>query len=436
MPVPARRSRSPRRRSRRRRATSPSSRSRPRASASTIAARLSPTRPPSPTRSSRSLTLDSAILNGRVEGKPLPHRDNPSSRDPHHRVGRRAQTVETLVSQYVAFLDGRIHEVALDWYAQADDGSVWYFGEDVFNYEDGVVADTDGTWLAGQDGPAGDDHARQPQVGDVYRPENIPGLVFEEVTVKTIGVTSTARRARSPARSSSRSSTRTAPRGQDLRPRLRRVLHRRRGDLEALALAVPTDALAGPPPAELTTCRTGADDVFDAAEAEDWDGARRRSMAMTAAWDGYRRRGVPPLLDAQMSDALASLARRGRRRRRRRGAPGRDRRRARHPRLPAAPPAAGRDRPRPLRALGAPAPGRRRGRRRGGRAATSPPSSGSWTASRDHRPGRADHDRPHLLLLRDTVVERTTSPRRSREAAGAAQVPGAPEAPTISCPAR
>ena len=28
-----------------------------------------------------------------------------------------------------------------------------------------------------------------PQVGDVYRPENIPGLVFEEVTVKTIGVT-------------------------------------------------------------------------------------------------------------------------------------------------------------------------------------------------------------------------------------------------------
>ena len=48
------------------------------------------------------------------------------------------QPVETLVSQYVAYGDGRIHEVALDWYAQADDGSVWYFGEDVFNYEDGV----------------------------------------------------------------------------------------------------------------------------------------------------------------------------------------------------------------------------------------------------------------------------------------------------------
>ena len=32
------------------------------------------------------------------------------------------QQVETLVSQYVAFLDGRIEEVAIDLYAQADDG--------------------------------------------------------------------------------------------------------------------------------------------------------------------------------------------------------------------------------------------------------------------------------------------------------------------------
>lgn len=59
------------------------------------------------------------------------------------------QPVETLISQYAAYLDGRIHEVALDWYAQADDGAVWYFGEDVFNYEDGVIADTNGTWPAG-----------------------------------------------------------------------------------------------------------------------------------------------------------------------------------------------------------------------------------------------------------------------------------------------
>ena len=60
--------------------------------------------------------------------------------------------MSTRIHQYVAYSGGRILEVALDWYAQADDGSVWYFGEDVFNYEDGVVADTHGTWLAGKDG--------------------------------------------------------------------------------------------------------------------------------------------------------------------------------------------------------------------------------------------------------------------------------------------
>jgi hypothetical protein len=94
------------------------------------------------------------------------------------------QPVETLESQYVAFLDGKIHEVALDWYAQDDDGAVWYFGEDVFNFEDGVVADSEGTWMAGRDGPAAMIMPADPQVGDVYRPENIPGLVFEEVTVE------------------------------------------------------------------------------------------------------------------------------------------------------------------------------------------------------------------------------------------------------------
>ena len=46
-----------------------------------------------------------------------------------------------MVSQFVAYGDGRVLEVARDYYAQADDGSVWYFGEDVDNYEDGVVVD-------------------------------------------------------------------------------------------------------------------------------------------------------------------------------------------------------------------------------------------------------------------------------------------------------
>src|SRR5215211_7660132 len=68
--------------------------------------------------------LHSAVLNGRIEGKPF-HTETtllPYTRAIEWPPGRQT---ESLVSQYVAFLDGRIQEVALDYYAQADDGSVW-----------------------------------------------------------------------------------------------------------------------------------------------------------------------------------------------------------------------------------------------------------------------------------------------------------------------
>src|SRR3712207_5052927 len=62
-------------------------------------------------------------------------------------ISWRGQRVETIRSQFVAYGDGRLLEVAVDYFAQADDGSVWYFGEHVDNYEDGVLVNHDGTWL-------------------------------------------------------------------------------------------------------------------------------------------------------------------------------------------------------------------------------------------------------------------------------------------------
>jgi len=88
--------------------------------------------------------LESVVLNGRVDGKPF-RTETTLLGDTRVIEWSPGQCVRTLVSQYVAYLDGRIQEVALDFYAQADDGSVWYFGEDVFNYRRGVVGDTSGT---------------------------------------------------------------------------------------------------------------------------------------------------------------------------------------------------------------------------------------------------------------------------------------------------
>ena len=118
--------------------------------------------------------LHSAILIGNDEGHLLKI-ETTLLPDPKV-IAWKGKRVKTLVSQFVSYLDGRMHEVALDWYAQADDGSVWYFGEDVFNYEDGVVADTNGTWIAGKDGPPGMIMPVDPQLGDAFRPENIPNF--------------------------------------------------------------------------------------------------------------------------------------------------------------------------------------------------------------------------------------------------------------------
>lgn len=222
------------------------------------------------------------------------------------------QQIEVLESQYVAFLNGRIHEVALDWYAQADDGSVWYLGEDVFNYEDGVVADTEGTWMAGKEGPGAMIMPSNPGEGDVYRPENAFPIVFEEVTVKSAGLTV------------------QGPHGPVEGAIVVEELHMDGTfedktfapgygefstgfgpNLEAVALAVPADALTGDVPAELATLTAGAFETLGANESPnesiDWNDLSSNVDAMTTAWESYRSNGLPPMLETQMGEALDML---------------------------------------------------------------------------------------------------------------------------------
>jgi hypothetical protein len=215
-----------------------------------------------------------------------------------------------LVSQYMAYLDGRIEEVALDRYAQADDGSVWYFGEDVFDYRNGAIAFTEGTWLAGREGPAAMIMPGDPRVGDVYRTENAPGIVFEEVTVKSVGKMV------------------AGPRGPVEGGMIAAELHSDRtsedkifapgygefrtaggGDLEALALAVPTDALPGPMPAELASLAASAEGILELARIGDWDSASATLTHMNAAWKMLRADNPPPMIAARLSEDLAALTR-------------------------------------------------------------------------------------------------------------------------------
>ena len=218
------------------------------------------------------------------------------------------ETIEALASQYVATLDGRIDEVAIDWYAQADDGSVWYLGEDVFNYEDGVIVDTEGTWLTGRDGPPAMITPADPEVGDVYRPENIPGIVFEEVTVEEVGKTVNGPRGPvSGAIVVSELHLDGQLEKKIFAPGYGEFSTGSGRDVEALAVAVPTDASPGRVPAELETLSTGAVGLIAAAQTEDWKGAAATLERVTAAWSSVRAAGVPPLIEAEMRRSLAAL---------------------------------------------------------------------------------------------------------------------------------
>lgn len=253
--------------------------------------------------------LHSAILSGTVDGKPF---HTQTTLLPETRIieWTEGQQVETLVSQYVAYLDGRIEEVALDYYAQADDGSVWYFGEDVFNYKDGYIADTDGTWLAGKEGPPAMIMPGDPKVGDVYRPENVPGLVFEEVRIKAVD-----QRVDGPHGSvegviiAGELHQNGSREDKTFAPGYGEFFTGSGGDVEAMALAVPTDALGGSAPVELEALSAGADKTFDAVRAENWTAAAASTESLNAAWDSYRARTVSQRLGTEMSRALESLSR-------------------------------------------------------------------------------------------------------------------------------
>jgi hypothetical protein len=249
----------------------------------------------------------SMLLLGKVDGQPF--RTEVTLLPETRIIAWQGQQVETLVSQYVAYLDGRLHEVAYDFYAQDDTGAVWYFGEDVFNFEDGAIADTHGTWIAGKDGPAAMIMPADPHVGDVYRPENIPGFVFEEVTVKAVGKTLDG--PLGPVDGGleiEELHMDGTTEGKTFGPGYGEFFTAGGGDVEALALGIPTDALPGRVPPELVALESDADAVFDAAGSRDWKAASASVAPMLDAWRTVQAGEVPDRLRPQLRRGLKALA--------------------------------------------------------------------------------------------------------------------------------
>jgi hypothetical protein len=100
--------------------------------------------------------------------------------------------VNVLVVRDDAFEDGELVESTLDYFAQHRDGTVYYFGEDVDNYENGVVVNHDGSWLAGEgENLPGVFMPASPKAGDTFDQERAPGIAEDHSEVLEVGLTVT-----------------------------------------------------------------------------------------------------------------------------------------------------------------------------------------------------------------------------------------------------
>jgi hypothetical protein len=86
----------------------------------------------------------------------------------------------------------RLIEDTEDWFAQDNEGNVWYFGESTAECADGAVANQSGSWEAGVDGAQpGIVMLGNPRVGDYYRQEYYRGYAEDVARVRELGATVT-----------------------------------------------------------------------------------------------------------------------------------------------------------------------------------------------------------------------------------------------------
>ena len=97
---------------------------------------------------------------------------------------REIMGVECAVVRDTVWIDGEIEEDTFDYFAQDQEGNVWYFGELSFEYEDGAISGIEGSWIAGEDGAhPGIVMKADPMVGDTYRQEFLLGEAEDAGTV-------------------------------------------------------------------------------------------------------------------------------------------------------------------------------------------------------------------------------------------------------------
>jgi hypothetical protein len=98
--------------------------------------------------------------------------------------------IEATVVRDSVYTGDELTEDTFDWYAQDEDGNVWYLGEDTKEYENGEVVSTEGSWEAGVDGAEpGIVMPARPTVGHAYRQEYHAGEAEDMAEIIEVGGT-------------------------------------------------------------------------------------------------------------------------------------------------------------------------------------------------------------------------------------------------------
>src|SRR5437764_9252732 len=97
-----------------------------------------------------------------------------------------------VVSDVAKAPDGTVLERTSDWYAQDNQGNVWYVGEDTAAFSGGGKVDTSGSWEAGvHDAEPGMIMEANPQIPDAYRQEFLAGQAEDTAWIVNRGGSAT-----------------------------------------------------------------------------------------------------------------------------------------------------------------------------------------------------------------------------------------------------
>jgi len=144
----------------------------------------------------------------------------------------------------------------------------------------------------------------------VYRPENVPEVVFEEVRVDKVdmnvpgpsGNISGAMEVNELHMDGTREGKIFAPGYGEF------STGDPGGDLEAVSLASPTDRRPDPAPAEFGALSAAVRAVYEAVAVSDADRAKQAATTLDQAWGAALTKDIPPQMASQMKRDLGEMA--------------------------------------------------------------------------------------------------------------------------------